>query len=299
VQYSADRLRVLGMSERQIKKIGDTRQIPDHVDVVSPTDGLIVARTISKGLRFERQTEFYQIADLSRVWVIAEAFENEAQYFHPGTLAKITLPGQQRTLTARISNIQPEVDPATHTLKLRLEAENPRLALRPNMFVDVEIPVSMPPGLTVPADALVDSGLVQRVFVDRGNGYFEPRAVQVGWRFGDQVQITKGLQAGDQVVSGGTFLVDSESRLKTAGNSHATRAGSDEATIDAHHELSNSGTAKDPNCGMEVDPARAVADGNTVLRDGKRYYFCSRDCRRKFEQDAQRVTANRDGFSHD
>lgn len=299
VQYSADRLRVLGMSERQIKKIGDSRQILNSVDVVSPTDGLIVARAISKGLRFERQTEFYQIADLSRVWVIAEAFENEAQYFRPGTVARITLPGQQKTFNARISNIQPEVDPATHTLKLRLEAENPRWALRPDMFVDIEVPVSMPSGLTVPADALIDSGLVQRVFVDRGNGYFEPRVVQVGWRFGDQVQITKGLQAGDRVVSAGTFLVDSESRLKTAGGSHGTPAGSGEVAMADHHGLSNSGVAKDPECGMEVDPVRAAAEGNTVLRDGKKYYFCSRDCRRKFEQGAQHVAANRDGSGND
>ena len=89
VQYSADRLRVLGMSEAQINEIGTTGQCRNSVDVVSPTDGFIVARNISaKGMRFERQTEFYQIADLSHVWIIAEIFENEAQYFRPGVVAQ-------------------------------------------------------------------------------------------------------------------------------------------------------------------------------------------------------------------
>jgi RND family efflux transporter MFP subunit len=216
VEYSADRLRDLGMSDLQIAEITKTKQIPDSVYIVSPVDGFIIARNVSSGLRFAPHTEFYRIADLSRVWIMAEIFENEAQYFRPGAVAQITLPGQHQVFRARISNILPQVDPATRTLKLRLEADNPGFALRPDMFVDIELPVPASPGLTVPRDALVDFGKAQRVFVDRGNGVFEPRKVETGWEFGDRVQIVKGLAAGERVVAAGTFLLDSESRLRAA-----------------------------------------------------------------------------------
>jgi Cu(I)/Ag(I) efflux system membrane fusion protein len=301
VQYSADRLRALGMSDVQIKEIGETRQIPNIIYVVSPVDGIIIARSISKGMRFERLAEFYQIADLSRVWISAEIFENEARYFRPGALARVTLPGQSKTLTARVSNILPQVDPATRTLKIRLEADNPRLALRPDMFVDIDLAVSVPSGLTVPADAVVDSGMAKRVFVDRGNGFFEPRAVETGWSFGDRVQITKGLEKSERVVSSGTFLVDSESRMKmaAAGTHTAPEESSHHEMTGRHSEEVMAAKAADPSCGMQVDKAHAVAEGNTASRGGKAYYFCSRDCKRKFEQSGEGMAANQHGSDYD
>jgi multidrug efflux pump subunit AcrA (membrane-fusion protein) len=122
-------------------------------------------------------------------------------------------------MKAVVSNVLPEVDPATRTLRPRLEAENPGFKLRPNMFVNVEMPVALPPGLTVPADAILDSGMSKRVFVQTSPGHFESREVQTGWRLDERVQILKGLQEGDTVVSSGTFLVDSESRLQMASKS--------------------------------------------------------------------------------
>ena len=124
--------------------------------------------------------EFFRIADLSRVWVLADVFENEASFFQPGRRVKMELPYQKKTLSASMSNVLPQFDPATRTLKIRLEADNPGYALRPDMFVNVEIPVSGPAAIIVPADAVIDSGLKKTVFIDRGNGYFEPR--QVGAR---------------------------------------------------------------------------------------------------------------------
>jgi len=97
---------------------------------------------------------------------------------------------------------------------VRLEASNPQRALKPGMFVDVEFPVDLPETLVVPADAIVDSGLRKTVFVDRGNGSFEPRQVETGWRVGDDVEVTKGLMPGERIVISGTFFVDSESRMK-------------------------------------------------------------------------------------
>jgi multidrug efflux pump subunit AcrA (membrane-fusion protein) len=98
-------------------------------------------------------------------------------------------------------------------MKVRLVADNPAYKLRPNEFVSVSIPVSLPSGVSVPADAIVDSGLSKRVFVQVSEGAFEPREIETGWRLGDRVQIVKGLHEGEIVVSSGTFLVDSESSL--------------------------------------------------------------------------------------
>ena len=139
-----------------------------------------------------------------------------------GQPAKISLsynPG--KALSARVNYIQPQVDPMTRTLKVRLEADNPALLLKPDMYVDVEFSVGMPQRVTVPADAVLDSGLKKTVFVDRGNGYVEPRQVEIGERVGDRIEIRKGLQAGERIVTSGNFLIDSESQLKSAAGGMA------------------------------------------------------------------------------
>jgi len=226
VQAWADRLRNLGMSDIQLKEVSTTRKIPEDIYVVSPTDGFIIARDITPSQKFERHTEFYKIADLSKVWILADVFGREAEYFHPGSMARVTLPDTGQSFQARVSDALPEVDPSTRTLKLRLEVDNPKFALRPEMFVDVEMPVSLPPGLTVPADSLLDSGVTKRAFVETGNGLFASRDVVTGWRIGDRVQILKGLREGEKVVASGTFLVDSESRLQAASSQAVPITGS-------------------------------------------------------------------------
>jgi len=211
----SDRLRNLGLTDKQIKQMAETRQLPVTVDIVSPADGFVLDRNISPGQHFDRSMEFYRIADLTKVWIVADVLGSEASSFRPGTEARVTLTNQQKSLSARVTTILPQIDPNTRTLKLRLEGDNPGYALRPDMFVDVELPVSVPSGLTVPVDALIDSGREQRVFIQRSQGVFEPRRVHVGWRSGDRIEIVDGLKEGDRVVSAGTFLVDSESRLKS------------------------------------------------------------------------------------
>jgi Cu(I)/Ag(I) efflux system membrane fusion protein len=219
VQGYADRLRNLGMSDYQIKQIADNRQLPESIDIVAPADGFIISRTISPSQHFDRGVEFYRIADLSHVWIEAEITSADSVRIHPGTIAQVTLAGQAKTFSARITNVLPEVDSATRILKLRLECDNPGFVLRPDMFVDVALPTSMPAGLTIPVDAVIDTGEGQRVFVERGSGEFESRAVETGWEAGDRVQVLKGLSEGERVVSEGAFLVDSESRLKSSAQS--------------------------------------------------------------------------------
>jgi Cu(I)/Ag(I) efflux system membrane fusion protein len=296
VQGYSDRLRNLGMSDVQIQEMAETRLLPENIDIVSPVDGFVLTRNISPGQHFEHSTEFYRIADLSRVWIVADILGNEAQHFLPGTAVRILLSGQGKALTARVSNVLPQVDPATRTLKLRLEAENPGFVLRPDMFADVELPIARPAGLTVPVDAVIDSGREQRVFVERSNGVFEPRNVEVGWRVGDRVQIVKGLSEGERVVSAGTFLVDSESRLKSVESSPKEQPQPKLPPKANTSTAVSANTVKDAACGMAIDPAKAVAEGHTISRDGVTYYFCSDRCKRKFsEQPDHYLAANPSG----
>ena len=212
-QARADRLRNLGMSDVQIDEMSNSRQIPEDVYVVSPTDGFIISREISPGLRFEKHAELYRIADLSHVWINAEVFGKDVQAFRPGIIAWVTLPDTGESYKAHVSNVLPEFDPVTRTLKPRLELTNPGFHLRPGMFVDIELSAPTREGLSIPLDAIVNTGLAKRVFVETGEGTFVMREVETGWTVGDRVQIVSGLRAGETVVSSGTFLMDSESSM--------------------------------------------------------------------------------------
>ena len=280
----SDRLRNLGMSDLQLKQIADSRQLPENIYVVAPADGFILARNITPGQHFDRSTEFYRIADLSRVWVVAEVYQQESPYLHPGGLGQITLRDQGLRLPARIADSLPQSEAGGGTVKIRLEVDNPTFILRPEMLVDVELPVRRPPAVTVPLDALIDSGAHARVYVERGEGVFEPREVETGWRSGERVEIRQGVQPGERVVVAATFLVDSESRLKTpaSGSEPAPTTGRPAAMPPP---VAAANTVRDPTCGMQVDPAKAAASGNTFAYRGTTYYFCSKECKQKFQND--------------
>jgi YHS domain-containing protein len=164
----------------------------------------------------------------------------------------------------------PQFDGTTRTLKVRLEADNPGFVLRPDMFVDVELPMMLPPAIVVPADAVVDSGAKKTVYMAKDDGIFEPRRVETGWRAGDQVEIVKGLMPGERIVVSGTFLIDSESRMKAAA------AG-------IYGESS-----EDPVCGVDVDQSKARASGLTSDFRGQTYYFSSADCKNRFDMEPQK-----------
>ena len=216
IERVADGLRNMGVSNSQLREMAKRRELVQDIQVESPVDGFVLKRNVSPGLRFDRGFEFYRIADLKRVWIVADVYRDQMQFIRRGASARITTAETGNALSAAVSQSEPIFDEATLTLKVRLEAANPKLALKPGMFVDIEFPVNLPPTLVVPADAIVDTGLRKTVFVDSGNGYFEPRLVETGWRIGDDIQVTKGLHSGERIVISGTFLVDSESRMKTA-----------------------------------------------------------------------------------
>jgi membrane fusion protein, copper/silver efflux system len=215
IQTYSDRLRNMGMSELQIKQVASTRQYPESVEVLSPVNGVILTRAVSPGQHFERNTELYQVADLTKVWVIAEVDEQDEPYLRPGATANIRLRTASLSMTARVMNSLPESDLAGGTVKVRLEADNPRFTLRPNMLVDVQLARRRPPSISVPVDAVVDPGVNPRVYVATERGLFQPRAVEIGWRDSDNIEIKKGLRTGERIVANSAFLIDSESRLKS------------------------------------------------------------------------------------
>jgi membrane fusion protein, copper/silver efflux system len=207
----------LGVENAQLDELARARQPQPELRLVSPVDGFILQRNVVVNQRLEPGAELYRLADLTRVWIAADLSQNEAPYVRAGARARVSLAGSPKVVAAaRVSDVPPQFDGATRTLKLRLEVDNPQAALRPDMLVDVEVPAELPATITIPADAVVDGGMRKTVFVDLGNGYFAPRAVQIGWRFDDLVEIVAGIEPGEKVVTGGTFLVDSESRLRGA-----------------------------------------------------------------------------------
>jgi membrane fusion protein, copper/silver efflux system len=216
IERMADELRTLGVSNSQLREMGKRRELVQDIRVESPVDGVVLKRSVSAGLRFDRGFEFYRIADLNRVWILADVYRQQLPFIRRGAPARITTAEASHALPATVSPSEPLFDEATLTLQVRLEAANPQRTLKPGMFVDVEFPVEFPAAIVVPADAVVDSGLRKTVFVDRGNGSFEPRLVETGLRVGDDVEVTKGLTPGERIVISGTFFVDSESRMKAA-----------------------------------------------------------------------------------
>ena len=216
IRQRVDQLHGMGMSTLQIDEIGRTGEFPHSIRVLAPAAGFVLARNVSPGQTFDKGMEFFRIADLSRVWIVADIFENDAQYLRPGMRADVSLPNQEKARSAKVSEVLPQFDPTSRTLKVRLEADNPGFRLRPDMLVDVMLQVNLPPSLAVPVDAVIDSGLKKTVFVERAPGQFEPREVQTGRRLGERVEIVKGLTQGERIVTSGTFFLDSESRMKLA-----------------------------------------------------------------------------------
>lgn len=211
------RLELWDLSKAQIEQIERTGEAIRSVTLYAPASGFVSARNAFSSQKVTPETELYAVTDLSSVWIMADVFEADAARVQLGQNARMTLPYQNgRSFVARVSYIQPQVDPATRTLKVRLQTANPGFQLKPDMFVDVEFAGGAPLRMTVPVDAVLDSGTRKVVFVDHGDGNLEPRTVETGDRTGDRIEIRKGLKPGERIVISGTFLIDSESQLRSA-----------------------------------------------------------------------------------
>jgi membrane fusion protein, copper/silver efflux system len=267
VRSNEDTLHGLGMSDIQIREIAKSRKATREIDIRSPMTGFVLSRNVSPNQRFDRATELYRLADLNCVWILADVIGRDANFIRPGMMAQATLVDGDRMYRAKVSDVPPQFDSVSRTLKIRLDVDNPQYTLRPDMFVDVEFPIKRSDVITVPTESVLDSGLHKTVFVDRGDGHFAPRQVKTGWRSGGRVEILEGLTQGDQIVVSGAFLMDSESRLQLA----AADLPQDPAI--------------DPVCRMGVDP-RKPGTKKSVLA-ARTYYFCSDLCKEKFDKNPE------------
>ncbi len=211
------RLKLWDMSDEQIKRLDETRQVSRTTTYYSPTNGFVLERKAYPHTAITPDTELYTIADLSNIWINAEVYEFEVPYIRVGHAAEAQLsyyPG--KTYTGKVTYIYPTVDPVARTVKVRLEFPNPKFEFKPGMFANVEFRIDYGQQILLPQEALLDSGQKQYVFIAHGDGMFEPRTVETGAKLDGKVVITSGLKPGDAVVLSGNFLIDSESRLKSA-----------------------------------------------------------------------------------
>ncbi len=211
------RLTVLGMSPEEITEIEQTGEPKRLVTLVAPRSGVVVNRGISVGTAVDPSTPLLTIADLSRVWVLAEVPEAGMAAIRLGSTARLEFPASGRDpFSARVDFLYPTLTERTRTLRVRFSVGNPRGTLRPGLYGNAIFELPGATTLTVPRDAVVDTGRQQHVFVSIGDR-FEPRRVTLGVQLANRIEILSGLTPGERIVSAGVFLLDSESRLRATG----------------------------------------------------------------------------------
>lgn len=216
-QDARARLELFGLSPAEIDSIAKSGQPTRTIAVTAPIGGYVTRKNAVQGTYVQPGSELFEIADLSRVWVLADIYEHEIGRISVGQSATVSVSAYPKTpFVGKVGFIYPALDPGTRTLRVRIEFGNKDLKLRPGMFGDVVIQLAAESGVVIPAEALVDTGEYQYVFLAKEAGRFEPRRVQTGARAGDKVEILSGVAAGETVVTTANFLIDSESRLRAA-----------------------------------------------------------------------------------
>jgi Cu(I)/Ag(I) efflux system membrane fusion protein len=220
------RLVLWNLPEEEIRVLEEKRQAPDVVVFRSPVSGFVIEKQALQGMHVMPGQMLYKVANLSVVWVEADVYEQEMALARVGQRATVTLdayPGE--SFQGRAIYIYPFVEENTRTVKVRFQFANPRGRLKPGMYANVEIEGRDAMGLTVPANALLDSGTDKVVFVAQGDGYFTPRTVKIGRNLGDRVEIVDGVKEGEHVATGATFFLDSESQLRAGLQNYEAAKG--------------------------------------------------------------------------
>jgi Cu(I)/Ag(I) efflux system membrane fusion protein len=253
------RLTVLGMTASEIDEIERTGEPIRLVTVVAPRSGVVVNRGVTVGTSVDPSTTLLTIADLSRVWVLAEVPEASIPGIRGGTTAQLDFPASGRQpFAARVDFLYPTLTDRTRTLRVRFPAANPTGALRPGLYGMAAFESTGQRVITVPRDAVVDTGVQQHVFVATGDR-FEPRTVTLGVQLADRVEVRSGLAEGERIVAAGVFLLDSESRLRATGGAGGHSHGAPTTSQDtptapandphAEHEKTSAAPAIDPHAG--------------------------------------------------
>ena len=217
-QASRDRLEALGIPEDQIAKLKKTRRVQQTITLYAPQDGVVSTLPVREGMFVRPAMRVMSLADLSSVWLLAEVYERQADWVKVDQPAEVRLtyrPGE--VWQGEVEYIYPSLDPKTRTLRVRLRFDNPQEVLKPNMYASVRIFGGPREDIiVVPLQALIRTGRAERVIIALGDGRFEAREVQAGIESGDWIEIIEGLDAGEEVVISGQFLIDSEASLKAS-----------------------------------------------------------------------------------
>ena len=260
LQAAADRLRQFGVPGNELARLEETGAVQHDITIDSPASGYVTEFNALPNQYTQAETRLYTIADLSSVWVYGNVSQMDVGPLRPATPANVTVdayPG--RTFRGRIDQVLPQVDPATRTVRVRFVFSNPGLVLKPGMFVNVTIKVPLGRQLVIPASGALQAGLRQVAFVDHGNGYLEPREIEIGPRLDDHAVVLKGLQAGEKIISSANFLVDSESQLQAAVGAFAPPPPG------APQPNSSSATSQQVTVDFTSNPS-PPGKGNNILR---------------------------------
>ncbi len=217
VTAAKNRLRLWDVAAGDLARIAQSGAPLEAVPIRSPASGYVLEKSIVEGGAVEPGARLYRIAPLDRVWVEAEVYEAELAQVTIGMDAVVTLaylPG--RRFSGRVAWLSPGLSSETRTARVRIELQNPDLALRPDMLASVELAAPAAERLLVPLSAVLYAGKRSFVFLDLGEGRLRPAPVAVGVRSGEEIEILSGIEPGQSVVSSATFLVASESRLRAA-----------------------------------------------------------------------------------
>jgi multidrug efflux pump subunit AcrA (membrane-fusion protein) len=217
VEAARQRLELFDVPEDFIEELA-SKGIPRRtVTLNAPVSGFVTSKNVFEGHQVEPGMELFTVTDLSRVWVEVDFYEYEARSVRMGQKAQLTFPYDPTVeLEGRVSYVYPYLNPESRTLKVRFDFTNPDLVLKPSMYVDVSLQIEAAEAIVIPDSAVMDTGLRQIVFVQQEDGRLYPREVKVGIRSGGKAQILSGVTAGDKVVIRANFLIDSESRLRSA-----------------------------------------------------------------------------------
>ena len=215
VEAARKRLQRFDISEAQIRELEQTGKARRTLTIYSPTNGYVVQKMALQGMRVMPGEKLFDVADLSTVWIIADVYEYELSSIRVGETASIGLsymPGKE--FKSKIDYVYPTLSGETRTARVRFSIPNPDGQLKPQMYSTVEIKINLGSKLAIPDDAVIDTGAHQIVYVDKGDGYFEPREVMLGLRAEGYREVLKGLNAGEKVAASAAFLIDSEAQLK-------------------------------------------------------------------------------------
>ena len=217
VESAKQRLRLWNISDGAVAELEKSRQPQEHLTLYSPFRGVVQDIGVDQGRKVMNGDHLVDIADLSVIWVWAAFYQDELPMLKkdlPVTISTSSYPGEK--FDGKISVVDPFINDAMRTGRVRIEVANRDLKLRPDMYVDVELAMDMGEGVAVPMPAVLPTGQRNLVFVDKGEGKLEPRFVELGRKYGDFYEVKSGLTETERVVTSANFLIDAEAKVKGA-----------------------------------------------------------------------------------